>query len=126
MFFGKKKKILFVDDNESIVSTSSLILEDMGFNVITAKDGEEALNKANAELPDLIVLDVNLPKMSGFDVCRTLKKQPKTMKIPVILLTGLGKTDDVNKGFLVGAVDYLIKPVDWNRLKSKISALIKV
>ena len=87
-FLSKKKKILFVDDNESIVETCTLILEDMGFKVIQAHDGEEALQKASKESPDLVLLDVNLPKYTGFEVCRHLKKQSHTSKIPVILLTG--------------------------------------
>jgi len=90
-------------------TTKILLVEDDAFTVALASDGEKGLKTALVELPDIILLDIILPKMSGFDVLKNLKADIKTKPIPVILLTNLGQRDDVQKGLDLGAVDYLIK-----------------
>lgn len=126
MIFGKSKKVLLADDNPSILETATLILESWGFKVLAAKDGKEAIEITTNKRPDLIILDVNMPIINGFEVCRILRKDPRTKKIPILLLTGLGKTGEVDKGFQSGADEYLIKPIDWDRLRDKVSKLLNI
>lgn len=122
----KQKKILLVDDDVNAVSTFSMIFARWGFNVVATGDGEEAVKKAKEENPDLIILDVMLPGIDGFEVCKILKSNPETKDIKIILVTGLDKMGEVDKGFRHGADDYIIKPVIWERLKDKISKMLKV
>ena len=126
MLFGKKKKILFVDDDENIKATTSFILESWGLDVLTAANGQEALSLIRNEDPDLVLLDINMPGIKGYDICKLAKSDPKTRKIPIILMTGLGKTKEVDQGYSCGADDYMIKPVDMDRLKSKISSVLNI
>jgi DNA-binding response OmpR family regulator len=126
MLFSKKKTVLLVDDDENIRLTAEAILENWGLQVLTSESGREALEITKANKIDLVLLDVNMPDISGFEICKILKGNPQTSKIAVILLTGLGKTKDVDTGFQCGANDYLIKPVDWDRVKSKISKLLRI
>ncbi|MFA6098849.1 MAG: response regulator [Patescibacteria group bacterium] len=104
-----KTKILLVEDDTFLAGMYQAKLNLEGFQVVQANDGEKGLKMAQEEMPQLILLDIILPKMSGFDVLKTLKKQAKTRNIPVILLTNLGQREDVNKGLALGANDYLIK-----------------
>lgn len=106
---AKKIRILLVEDDEFLAGmyVAKLDLED--FTVSHANDGEKGLKLAMEEKPDIILLDIILPKMSGFDVLKDLKVDPQTKDIPVVLLTNLGQRDDVQKGLDLGAADYLIK-----------------
>jgi len=103
------KKILVVDDEESVREIYNKELSRSGFNVVLAVDGEEGLLKAGEELPDLILLDVMMPKLSGLDVLKQLKKNELTKKIPVLLLTNLGEETIIKEGFDMGADGYLLK-----------------
>jgi two-component system alkaline phosphatase synthesis response regulator PhoP len=103
------KKILVVDDEESVREIYNKELSRSGFNVVLAVDGEEGLLKAGEELPDLILLDVMMPKLSGLDVLKQLKKNELTKKIPVLLLTNLGEETIIKEGFGMGADGYLLK-----------------
>ena len=120
-----KKKLLFIDDNPSIIETSRFILEDMGFEVISASNGSEAIEKVGSGLPDLIILDLTLPDMSGFEVCKTLREKPETKNTPILLLTGMDKSEVVEKGNSAGITDYLTKPLDWSAFEQTISRFIK-
>lgn len=106
---SSKINILLVEDDSFLAGmyVAKLNLED--FNVHLASDGEKGLKIAKEENPDIILLDIILPKMSGFDVLKSLKEDEKTKDIPVVLLTNLGQRDDVKKGLDLGATDYLIK-----------------
>jgi two-component system alkaline phosphatase synthesis response regulator PhoP len=104
------KKILSVDDERHIVRLIQVNLERAGYDVITAFDGVEALRKAEAERPDLIILDVMMPKMDGFEVLRHLQANPETRDIPVIMLTAKAQDVDVFRGWASGASAYLTKP----------------
>jgi DNA-binding response OmpR family regulator len=105
----EKIKILLVEDDTFLLDMYSTKFELEGFAVLTAEDGKKGLELAKKENPDIILLDILMPKMDGFAVLDELKKNPGTEKIPVILLTNLGQKDDVKKGFEKGAVGYLIK-----------------
>jgi len=104
-----KIKIVLVEDDAFLAGMYVTKLNLEGYDVHLASDGEKGLKLVKEELPGIILLDVILPKMSGFDVLKDLKADAKTKNIPVILLTNLGQRDDVKKGLDLGAVDYLIK-----------------
>lgn len=105
----KKIKILLVEDDTFLVEMYTTKFELEGFGVISAEDGQKGLDMAKKENPDIILLDILMPKMDGFAVLEALKKDKDLAGIPVVLLTNLGQKDDVKKGFEKGAVGYLIK-----------------
>ena len=119
------KKILIVDDEAALVKMGQLRLEAAGHEVITASDGQEGLEKARSEKPDLIILDVMLPKIDGFKICRMLRFDEKYKKIPIIMLTARAQESDRHTGEEVGADAYIIKPFPPEVLLDKISELLK-
>jgi two-component system alkaline phosphatase synthesis response regulator PhoP len=118
-----KGKILVVDDEIYIVHILDFSLGMEGYEVLTALDGEQALEKARAEHPDLIVLDIMMPKLDGYETCK-LKADPATKDIPVILLSAKGRNVDQKVGFEVGANDYITKPFSPRKLVERINALL--
>lgn len=106
---GTKAKILFVDDDNFLRKVYQSELSEQGYEVILAADGEEGLEKAQINDPDLIILDMIMPQKSGFEVLTELQSNPATKDIPVIILSNLGQDDDIKKGLDLGAVDYLVK-----------------
>ncbi|MBC7329391.1 MAG: response regulator [bacterium] len=104
------KKILVVDDERPIVRLVQVNLEHAGYEVVTAYDGKEALEKVEQEKPDLIILDVMMPQMDGFEVMQRLQANPKTRDIPVIMLTAKAQDADVFRGWQSGVTLYLTKP----------------
>ena len=102
--------ILLVDDMPTNLDILVACLSEEGFDVSVAKDGESALEGIDHERPDIILLDVMMPGMDGFETCRRLKAKPETKDIPVIFMTSLSDTVDKVKGFEVGGVDYVVKP----------------
>ena len=121
----KPKKVLIVDDEADMREVFSIRLEINNFEVITAKDGEEGLEKAKKEKPDLIVLDLMMPKINGFEVCRMLKFDDNYKAIPIIILSALGQQFDREKAVQCGADAYFIKPFDLNLLVTKIESMLK-
>ncbi len=115
------KTILIVDDTKDILLVVSRRLENWGYKVLTTDSGEEGLRLAEAHRPDLILLDIMMPKMKGRDVCARLKANPATREIPVIFLTALGLTDHVKAGLDLGAEDYIIKPFEPAELKERLT-----
>ncbi len=105
----KKAFILLVEDDKFLRELLVRKLETVGFKVSAAVDGREALKKAKEELPDLILLDLVLPGIDGFDILKQIKEDSETSKIPVIILSNLGQREEVEKGLKLGADDYLIK-----------------
>jgi DNA-binding response OmpR family regulator len=103
------KKILFIEDESALQKTFGEILKQEGFKVISALDGESGLDLAKTEKPDLILLDLILPKKDGFEVLKELKENEKTKEIPVIVLTNLEGIDDVDRALQLGATTYLVK-----------------
>ncbi|UCG51092.1 MAG: response regulator [Candidatus Latescibacterota bacterium] len=120
----QKGKILVVDDEVYILHILEFSLGAEGFEVITANNGELAVEKAVHEKPDLIVLDIMMPVLDGYETCRRLKRDSETKHIPVILLTAKGRESDKRLGFEVGAIDYIVKPFSPNRLISRIEEII--
>lgn len=108
-FMGKKIKLLIVEDDVFLLNMYASKFELEGFDVVLAEDGEKGWKSALKELPDVILLDIMMPKMNGFEVLERLKSDDKVSRIPVILLTNLGQKDDIDKAMNLGAVDYLIK-----------------
>ena len=119
-----RARILVVDDSPTDLTLISAPLLANGFEVITARDGEEAIAKAAAEHPNLILLDVVLPKQNGFQVCRSLKRSAESGHIPVILLTGKSQPSDRFWGLKQGADEYVTKPFQADVLVSSIQRLI--
>lgn len=115
-----KKKILVVDDEEVTTKLAKKFLEKHGFIVACAYDGEEALKLAHSENPDLILLDVMLPQIDGFEVCKRLKKEEQFKNIPILMFTAKGLSRDIEKGKEVGADEYIIKPFSGKALVATI------
>ncbi len=118
-------KILIVEDDDEIIMLLSNRLTASGYSVLTAYDGIDGLNKARGEIPDLIILDISLPKMNGYELCRLLKFDEKYKKIPILILTAKGQQTDKEIGREVNADDYVTKPFDAGVLMEKIKALLK-
>ena len=116
-----KKRILVVDDTKDVLQVVSRRLQSWGYEAQMADSGEEGLRIAEEQLPDLILLDVMMPKLKGREVCARLKANPKTQKIPVIFLTALGLADHVKAGMDLGADDYIVKPFEPAELKDRIA-----
>jgi len=122
----KKPQILVVEDDQFLRKIYLTKLSSENFDVITAVDGEEAISVSKKEVPDLILLDLILPKIDGFEVLRELKNDPKTRDIPVIILSNLGQESDIERGMKLGAQDYLVKArFSINEVVSKIRAALK-
>lgn len=120
-----KKKILLVDDEKDLVETLTFRLEANDYEVIQAHDGQDGLNKAKSESPDLIILDLMLPKMDGYKVCSLLKKDEKYAKIPVVIFTVRAQDSDKRMGMDSGADAYVVKPFEPQVLLKKIDELLK-
>ena len=120
------KCILVVDDERYIVNILDFTLGSEGFRVMSASNGEEALRMAMKETPDLVVLDIMMPKIDGFEVCRALKAKEETKDLPVILLTAKDRDADRKKGEEVGADLYMTKPFSPARLVEEVRNLLGV
>jgi len=114
------KKILVVDDEPDVASLLTLMLKSQGYKVITAGDGQEALEKARAEVPDLILLDIMLPRLDGYKVARMLKFDENFSHIPIIMLTAKIQEKDRKTGLEMGADAYITKPFDTAALLEKV------
>jgi len=120
-----KEKILIVEDEKDIIKMLEYNLKKEGFKVIDARDGEDALDLAVREYPDLILLDLMLPGIDGLDVCKTLKKESKTSSIPIIMLTAKSQESDKVVGLELGADDYITKPFSPRELIARIKAVLR-
>ncbi len=119
------KKILLVDDEKDVVDTTQVLLEEKGYTVISAYDGLAGLEKAKKEKPDLILLDVMMPNLNGYQVCRELKKDPNLKSIPIVMLTSKAQESDRFWGIESGADDYISKPFDFLNLLETIKKCLK-
>jgi two-component system phosphate regulon response regulator PhoB len=117
--------VLVVEDEEALATLLDYNLEKEGFRVERAADGEEGLLKIEEEVPDLILLDWMLPKVSGVEVCRQLRARPETKRTPVLMLTARGEETDKVRGLDTGADDYVVKPFAMNELTARIRALLR-
>ncbi|MDP8229654.1 MAG: response regulator [Candidatus Gorgyraea atricola] len=118
------RKILIVDDEKDLLETLAYRLKSSGYEVITAGDGQEGMDKAKKERPDLIILDFMLPKMPGYDVCKALKSDEKYKKIPVLMFTARAQETDEEKSRQAGAEAYITKPFESKELLAKIKKLL--
>jgi DNA-binding response OmpR family regulator len=116
--------VLAADDDEDILELVAFRLERSGYTVLRAHDGEEALRLAREEQPDLVVLDVMMPKLDGFEVTRRLRADAATSSTPIILLTARAQDADVQMGFDAGADDYLRKPFSPQELRARVQAIL--
>ena len=122
---NKRLKVLVVDDESDMRASIGEFLQDRGFAVCDAGDGEEALAKTFTDKPDLILLDLRLPKVDGYQVCQTLKGNPITSGIPIIMITALNATPQKVKGIEFGADDYISKPFDLDELHARIRMIMR-
>ena len=118
-------KILIVDDEADLVETIQFALELEGYNVLVASNGEEGLNIARQEKPDIILLDLMLPKLDGYKVCRLLKFDERYKSIPILMLTAKTQEKDKILGKETGANEYITKPFDMDELMAKIKSYLK-
>ena len=119
-------RILIADDNPTNVDILAMRLESQGYEIVTAQDGEEALAKAREDLPDLILLDVMMPKMDGFAVCREIKGDAVLPFMPIILVTAKTDSKDIVEGLDAGADEYLAKPVDHAALVARVGSILRI
>lgn len=119
-------KILIADDNAQNLELLEAYLSDIPCEIVSAVDGDETLAKVASELPDLILLDIMMPKRSGFEVCRQIKSNPETRNIPVLMITSLHETADIERGVEAGTDDFLSKPVHKQILLTRVKSLLKV
>ena len=115
-----KKKILIVEDEESLLKLESILLTSKGYDVHGVGDGQAALDAISEVKPDLVLLDIMLPEIDGFEVCRRLKEDKKSQHIPVIFITALDEIANKTKGFQLGAVDYITKPFDALEVRMRV------
>ena len=118
--------VLVVDDNQQNLELLLAYLEDVDCKTISATDGTEALDAAKQALPDLILLDVMMPKMSGFEVCSRLKNDPNTTDIPIIMVTALSELGDIERAIDSGTDDFLSKPVNKLELITRVKTMLKL
>jgi DNA-binding response OmpR family regulator len=121
----EKKRVLVVDDEQDIVAALRFRLEASGYDVIFSYDGQDGLDKARAQIPDLIISDVMLPLIDGYKMCSLLKKDSRYAAIPIIMLTARAQESDRNTGLEAGADAYLTKPFESPALIAKVRELLK-
>lgn len=119
------KRILIVEDTKTIVMVEKLMLAGLNYEIDTAGNGVEGLEKIRAVRPDLVLLDIMMPEMDGIEMCRQLKSNPETRSIPVIMVTTKGEPERVEQAFMAGCEDYVTKPIDKVELTSKVSKYLR-
>jgi DNA-binding response OmpR family regulator len=124
MSSGGQPLVLVADDDRDILELVAFRLRKAGYDVVTAHDGAEALELAGTRTPDVVVLDVTMPRLDGYEVTRALREQAATERIPVILLTARVQEADVRAGFDAGADDYLKKPFSPQELRTRVQAAL--
>ncbi|MCE0731692.1 response regulator [Halomonas sp. G15] len=117
-------KVLVVDDEPNIVLSLEFLMQQAGFEVVTAEDGESALARIEEGPPDLVLLDISLPGISGFDVLERLRGDPTHARLPIIMLTAHGREVEREKGLALGADDYVTKPFSTQALVEKVKSLL--
>ena len=120
------RKILIVDDEPNIVISLEFLMKKEGFEIAVANDGEEALAKVASFAPDLILLDVMMPKKSGFEVCEALRADPANANLQIVMLTAKGRDTEVAKGLAIGANAYVTKPFSTKELVAMVKSMLGV
>ncbi len=119
------KKILIVDDEPNILLSLEFIVQKAGFTVKTATDGQEAIDAINEWIPDLVLLDVNMPKLDGFEVCQMVREDTTKDTTKIVMLTAKGRQVEREKGLALGADDYITKPFSNQEVVDKINAFMQ-
>ena len=118
-------KILIIEDEKDIRQLLIYTLQYAGFTVIAGRDGEDAVRLAEEEMPDVILMDVRMPRLDGYEACKLIKTNEKTAHIPVVFLSAKGQDTEIDKGFEVGASDYLLKPFTPTELIERVKLILK-
>lgn len=118
------KTVLIVDDESYIVKSLSFVMKNAGFETCSAGDGEEALQKLDEMVPDLVILDVMMPKLDGFEVCKAIRANPAWSSIKIIMLTAKGRDTEREKGLALGADDYLTKPFSTRDILKRVQEMM--
>jgi DNA-binding response OmpR family regulator len=118
------KKVLVCDDEPYIVESVSYVVRKAGFEVVVAEDGEEALEAGRREKPDLIFLDIMMPKITGYEVCRQLKEDPATKHTYIVMLTARGQEEDERKALEMGADEFMTKPFSPRKMRAKLLEIL--
>ncbi len=118
-------KILVAEDERDILDLIGFTLRFAGFEVLLADNGIEAIEKAPLEQPDLIILDVRMPKMTGYEACRQLKKNPATSAIPIVFLSAKGQEGEIKQGLASGALEYIVKPFAPDELVNQVKDILQ-
>lgn len=118
------KRILIVDDEPNIVVSLEFLMKREGFEVAVAGDGEAALHAVEAKMPDLVLLDIMLPKKNGFEVCQTIRANPKWQAVKIVMLTAKGRDTEVAKGTALGADAYMTKPFSTKDLIAQVRQIL--
>lgn len=118
------KKVLVCDDEPYIVESVSYVVRKAGFEVVVAEDGEEALEMGRKEKPDLIFLDIMMPKVTGYEVCRQLKEDPSTRGAYIVMLTARGQEEDERKALDMGADEFMTKPFSPRKMRAKLLKIL--
>ena len=119
------KKILIADDNENIRDALTYLLEDEGYELLLAKDGADTLRKVRERKPDILFLDIMMPEINGYDVCRTIKNDPDLKSIYIIMLTAKGQVAEQERGKEVGADEYIVKPFSPMEILARVKSLLQ-
>lgn len=120
------KKILIADDEQNIVISLEFLMKREGFVVSVANDGQEALEKVHSEAPDLVLLDVMMPRKNGFEVCQEIRADSSLQGVRILMLTAKGREMEVTKGLAMGADAYMTKPFSTKELVSKVKSLLDI
>jgi CheY-like chemotaxis protein len=121
---ANRKKVLLVDDSSTALMIEKMLLAKSSYDCVTARDGLEAIEKARSERPDVILMDVVMPNMTGVEACRELRRAESTKEIPIILVTTRGENQNVEAGFASGCSDYVTKPINGPELMTKLRSLL--
>lgn len=116
----RKPRILLVDDSNTVLTMERMLLSEEPYELLVARDGEEAVERALTERPDLILMDVVMPKMDGLEACRRLRQHETTRDIPIIMVTTRGEAESIEAGYASGCTDYVTKPIDGLELVTKL------
>jgi len=122
----RRSTILVADDTEQNVELLQAYLDDLGCRTVAAYDGQETLEKVAAEKPDLILLDIMMPKVSGYEICKKLKEDPETASIPICMVTALKEEGDIERAVEAGTDDFISKPVNRWELLTRVRSLLRV
>jgi CheY-like chemotaxis protein len=119
-----RKKVLLVDDSNTVLMMEKMILAKGPFEIVTARDGQEAVSRSKSEQPDIILLDVMMPNMDGLSACAAIRAQPETAGIPIIMVTTRGEEHNIETAFRNGCTDYVTKPINGLELLTKLQNIL--